>query len=429
MYCKHVWAKLKFEIIRAGTGQMRLTYTWRVLSMLSARVFGNSPGWKDTAFQIVAPGEYYSVLVVCSNGSVFSGAEAPVQGVWSESEDSACTSNSPIALTLPLFGVGMNLTLADEGMGFTGSAAAFDGQPINISGRLISRKPELCQQAAASQESNKSPRVQLDFLQIGAHEGTSWNDPVREMYQRAGGTILHGEHKRQLRALLVEPLPCYFNKLQAAYEGAEGIRLEQVAICASAEHDKTMYYFNSSSEVGRLLFTDQNFTYVDQVGSFEYEHVRRSVSEAVEWFVNQHPEMRGDIAEAITDAVRQSHELRTADQPVSSVLIQQEVVPCMTLERLLQKHNVGSVDTMFVDTEGHDAAILLGYGFSGVRPKRVMFESKHTDGVATRGAVYQRLVAYLMQKGYVMIREDATDTVMGLLSESVLVWSGESLRP
>jgi len=54
-------------------------------------------------------------------------------------------------------------------------------------------------------------------------------------------------------------------------------------------------------------------------------------------------------------------------------------VPCTTIERLLQKHNMWDVpfELLQIDTEGYDGRILKGTDFTHVLPRYIRFEHVH----------------------------------------------------
>lgn len=53
-------------------------------------------------------------------------------------------------------------------------------------------------------------------------------------------------------------------------------------------------------------------------------------------------------------------------------------VPCITLDTLIDQHNIKSIDYLKIDTEGHELNILKSFSF-GVRPSFIKAEHKHVD--------------------------------------------------
>lgn len=66
-------------------------------------------------------------------------------------------------------------------------------------------------------------------------------------------------------------------------------------------------------------------------------------------------------------------------------------VPAITVEALLEKHHLVSVDCLFLDVEGAEAQILLGMDYARVGARLIAFESAHLG--RSRAAVEQCLVA------------------------------------
>ena len=57
---------------------------------------------------------------------------------------------------------------------------------------------------------------------------------------------------------------------------------------------------------------------------------------------------------------------------------------------LYKEYNINQIDLLHTDTEGHDYTILMNYNFE-IKPKRIMFEHKHMDGLNTVGIKYDEL--------------------------------------
>ncbi len=66
-------------------------------------------------------------------------------------------------------------------------------------------------------------------------------------------------------------------------------------------------------------------------------------------------------------------------------------VPTCTVEALLEKHGLASVDCLFLDVEGAEAQILLGMDYARVGARLIAFESAHLG--ECRAAVDEKLGA------------------------------------
>lgn len=54
-----------------------------------------------------------------------------------------------------------------------------------------------------------------------------------------------------------------------------------------------------------------------------------------------------------------------------------EVVPCITLETLLTRHQVSRIDLLQVDVEGYDFEIIKLINFEKIRPRLIRYEHRH----------------------------------------------------
>lgn len=76
------------------------------------------------------------------------------------------------------------------------------------------------------------------------------------------------------------------------------------------------------------------------------------------------------------------------------------VVPCMTLDKFFETNNITQCDRLYIDTEGLDCKILLGFDFVKYDIKYIEFEILHTDGVFTRGELYDKCISKFKASGY-----------------------------
>lgn len=71
------------------------------------------------------------------------------------------------------------------------------------------------------------------------------------------------------------------------------------------------------------------------------------------------------------------------------------VVPCFTLDSLIEKHSMSSVDVLQIDTEGHDFSVLKTINLSAISPSIIQFEHGHLAPREITDAV-----DYLSSSGY-----------------------------
>jgi FkbM family methyltransferase len=157
----------------------------------------------------------------------------------------------------------------------------------------------------------------ITILQIGACDGVN-RDPVRHQ-------ILKGN----TRAVLVEPNPLAFERLQKAYAGIPNVTLVQAAI---GDQDGSAHFYR----VKKSATTDPEAL---QVASFYREHLER-------------------------------HGRKPDD-------IEQIDVPCRSLGSLVAELDLAKIDLLQIDAEGFDAAVVRMALKMPVQPDCINFEHIH----------------------------------------------------
>jgi FkbM family methyltransferase len=177
-------------------------------------------------------------------------------------------------------------------------------------------------------------------VQIGAHDGISF-DPVHEYIV-----------DNQLSALLVEPQPEIFQRLQDTYLGQGRIIFENAAI-AKRTGTIPLYRFRAGPGV-------------------PYEaSCLASLSK--------------------TEIERDLHEIRGEIEEIS--------VPAFTLSDLLDRHSIQRIGLLQLDTEGFDFEIIKMIEFSRWKPVLINFE----DGFADRSQ-RKDCLSFLADHGYRMLK-------------------------
>jgi putative sugar O-methyltransferase len=166
------------------------------------------------------------------------------------------------------------------------------------------------------------------FVQIGAHDGTQ-QDPLQAL-------IL----ERRWPGLLVEPVPSVFERLQGNYGHIPGIEFENAAVGAE-DGMLPFYYLDEGESAG-----DPDVpVWFDALGSLD-----KSVLLA-------HRRMIPGMSERLSEMQ----------------------VPVLRFGRLLELHDVESVDVLLIDTEGHDATIIGSIDFERTKPKLIIYEQIHLN--------------------------------------------------
>jgi hypothetical protein len=207
-----------------------------------------------------------------------------------------------------------------------------------------------------------APQDGAVLLQIGAH--LAWlnaND--------AFGPVIHSNIKAM--ALLVEPQPHIYQRLAASLGSEARVRVEHAAVCALDASNVTFYSLDPSIDA--------------LTGSWRMPtHSGGAMAQLPHW--------SSQIA-----SLSREHVLRSMPAPLKlcgSRCIVPVVVRCDSVPTLLARQGIkpASVRAMTIDTEGHDAPIILSLDLSRFRGLRVLhFEHKHTNA-RPLCAVFHRLV-------------------------------------
>ncbi len=160
----------------------------------------------------------------------------------------------------------------------------------------------------------------VTIVQVGACDGST-NDPI--FHHVAAGSA---------RAILIEPNPFAFDRLQKSYRDVENVTLVQAAI---AERDGEAHFY-------RIKKTDKTDSEADwslQLASFYREHLER--------------------------------------HGVKPERIERITVRCRSLSSLVDEFVLNTIDLLQIDAEGFDAAVVRMALKLAVRPNCINFEHRH----------------------------------------------------
>lgn len=172
-------------------------------------------------------------------------------------------------------------------------------------------------------------RGPLSALQIGANDGKE-GDPVNQLFH------LYAE-----RVILVEPIAELIPKLKASYTNFSGaLTIENCAISSDSEHFnlwrlKPDYWQNYIERVGR---------HPTAISSFDPAPLLAKVIDRM-----------------------------GVDQQGAQAMIEELDCPAISIEKLLSKHEWGSLDLLQIDAEGYDFEVIKSLGH--FRPYIINFES------------------------------------------------------
>jgi FkbM family methyltransferase len=170
-------------------------------------------------------------------------------------------------------------------------------------------------------------------IQVGACDGFS-NDPIR-----------HHVGKNFLHAILIEPNPYAFSRLQKTYEQSQNVTLVRAAI---GEKDGIASLYRAK----KMKTEDSEIDLTLQVASFYKKHL----------------EQHG----------LQSHQIERID------------VPCRSLQSIVNELNLSKLDLLQIDAEGFDATIVRMALEMSVLPECINFEHIHLTA-ADRQPLFDRL--------------------------------------
>jgi FkbM family methyltransferase len=179
--------------------------------------------------------------------------------------------------------------------------------------------------------------LKFSLVVIGAHSGDKLSKAI-ETYSK------HGD------VLLVEPVPWLFKKLQEKYGSAKSVHLLQ-AVISENDADEVSFFapIQSANEIA---------TWGDQLGSLNPVHA-----------LEHNKEFSGKIEEIKVRGI--------------------------SFDTLINKFEIEQIDVLHTDTEGYDARLLSVFPFDKIKPRELIFEYKHSDGVFTIGKNFAKLLLIL----------------------------------
>ena len=184
--------------------------------------------------------------------------------------------------------------------------------------------------------------MKFSLIVIGAHSGDKLSKAI-ETYSTDGDV------------LLVEPVPWLFKKLQEKYGSAKSVHLLQ-AVISENDVDEVSFFapIESANEIA---------TWGDQLGSLNPVHA-----------LGHNKEFSGKIEEIKVRGI--------------------------SFDTLINKFEIEQIDVLHTDTEGYDARLLSVFPFDKIKPRELIFEYKHSDGVFTIGKNFAKLLLILDELSY-----------------------------
>ena len=197
------------------------------------------------------------------------------------------------------------------------------------------------------------------IIQIGSHVGNSFNDP-----------IFNGVNETT-KLILVEPVPYLFEKLKENYK-------------------------NKMIDTSNIIFINKAVSNFIGAINLTIPSIQNDFSKLPFWasqLASVNPKhATGHIPNLITETI---------------------TVNTTTINEIIQMYDIKEIDLLHTDTEGHDYYILMDYNFK-IKPKKIIFEHKHMDGLFTIGDKYNTLINKLQSLGYRMVYQNIEDTLFEL---------------
>jgi len=208
----------------------------------------------------------------------------------------------------------------------------------------------------------------IDYFQIGAHIGNSQNDPI--YFKKMENKTL----------ILIEPVPFLYSILKHNY--SPRIRTNEIEFLQIAVSDKD----------GKIeLYTpskDNDFSeypyWLNQVASTTDKYIK------VFEFRERWPKFKFEKIE----------------------------VECRRFNTIVKEREIKTIDTLIMDTEGHDFTILMDIDFNLVKPRKIIFENfymKELAKIGEDGSKYKKVMEHLTKLGYKVVEETDEDTTVELV--------------
>lgn len=202
-----------------------------------------------------------------------------------------------------------------------------------------------------------------DIVQIGAHIG---NDDVYKIIV----------NEPNISALLIEPVPWFFNKLKYNYRLISNP--ERITFDNSVIHT-----YNGMCEFYCMRDIDYTFNYNSEKN----------------WGV--------EISGVNLNLIKQ-HERFLKNQQFQYDTLN---LPCITPTKLIEKYNITSVEFLKIDAEGLDYHLIINWPFNLIQPKYIKFESCHLDGTINSTSLMVPLNEFLTNKGYMFLKNEGLDSI------------------
>jgi len=177
----------------------------------------------------------------------------------------------------------------------------------------------------------------VNFVQVGANDGRT-HDPLSHMVR-----------SQKWRGVLFEPVPIFFERLQANYAGVEGLTFVQKAC---------------SNVAGKLAF-------------YQVKNVDR---------------MPHDFMRGLSTFNRNLIARHFTTSEAWDMFVEEVAVDVVTIDQTLSALSIEQVDLLQIDAEGSDLLVLAGFDLDRYLPKLLMLETMHLP-LVEQHALWERMAA------------------------------------
>jgi FkbM family methyltransferase len=199
----------------------------------------------------------------------------------------------------------------------------------------------------------------MTFIQIGSHIGKTPNDQLFHIINK------------DYNCIFIEPVPYLFNILVNNYNEA---------------------------------YPNNNFIFINKAVSDYIGYIDLYIPSEKNNF-NNYPFWASQLS-SVNPIHIQRH--------IPDLIVDKINVETTTINKIIEDYNITNIEFLHLDTEGHDYQILKNYNFS-IKPKQIMFEHKHMDGVFKTGEKYNELINLLYNYSYKIVQQNDEDTLLNLI--------------
>ena len=168
------------------------------------------------------------------------------------------------------------------------------------------------------------------------------------------------------KILLIEPVPHNLKTLRSNISKYDNVIIEPIAIGEKKEVRE--FFFIKEKSISKL-----KKHWASGIGSFNKEHIFS----------------------------HKTKRFKVEDSDIEKINIQ-----CLSINDLLKKHSISSINILQIDVEGSEYEILSKLDLNKVSISKILFESKHFDGPFKEGSKLKDILKKLEKNNYYIKKID-----------------------